>query len=760
MSASATAIPQKPASPWIYRPWLDLLVGCGGWSAPLLLLAWLGTSPGGSTGGSYDRGWTLAFYGLALIFNYPHFMATVYRAYHTREEFTRYRIYTVHLTALLALTAVLTHADYRLLPWVFTLYIDWSPWHYTGQNFGLLMMFARRNGTEVKPAERRLLHLAFIASYVMLLVSFHTGASNDPLILSLGFGPKVSAAARMVAGGAFALLAGWVMVRWTRRSGLGAMTAPLTLLASQFLWFVLPSALELGYGLAVPQTRYSSGVLAVLHSAQYLWITSYYARREARAAGEASWSMTAYFATLLAGGIALFIPGPWLVSYAFHYDFASSFLIFTALVNIHHFILDGAVWKLRDTGVAALLVERGKTESGPPRDLKAEQQRREPAAAGRWLGGRTAGAHALRVGVAVLLFLWGGLDQVRFFFTSDPSNLPHLMDAASLIPYDSSLQMLIARAESQAGHTDEALEALGRAVAANPADRRPQQARARALIQAQRFDEAYELYRRMLVRYPRDVDALVNFGLLAIRLGRPGEAIESWEKALDVDAGQMNAQLYLAEALDRQGQPAAAARHYEAYLKLAASATEGQAGATNVPAGAPSRVTPSQRAAVMVELGEAYERTRQAAQALGVYRSAVALAVAAGDAKQEGIAQAHLAEALDRAGQPAAAARAYQRALELDERTGDAQGEGIDWFNYGQFLRRRGLPEKLAYACFLRAEALLGPVAGADLETARLMRREMESRLGGEAAAVRNNLAAELAVAISQGDSAFAAAHH
>ena len=33
-----------------------------------------------------------------------------------------------------------------------------------------------------------------------------------------------------------------------------------------------------------------------------------------------------------------------------------AFLIFTALVNIHHFILDGAIWKLRDGRIATLLL--------------------------------------------------------------------------------------------------------------------------------------------------------------------------------------------------------------------------------------------------------------------------------------------------------------------------------------------------------------------------------------------------------------------
>ena len=139
--------------------------------------------------------------------------------------------------------------------------------------------------------------------------------------------------------------------------GARQLIAPLTLAFTQFLWFVLPTLLELNSASQVPQTRYSSGILAVLHSAQYIWITSYYQRREARAAGQKNWHIGAYFATLVAGGIALFIPGPWLVSYLFHYDFTTSFLIFVSLVNIHHFILDAKLWKLRDKRVAALLVD-------------------------------------------------------------------------------------------------------------------------------------------------------------------------------------------------------------------------------------------------------------------------------------------------------------------------------------------------------------------------------------------------------------------
>jgi len=120
------------------------------------------------------------FYFLALLFNYPHFMATVYRAYHTQREFQKYRIFTVHVALLLALAGVIAHLWFPLLPWIFTLYICWSPWHYTGQNFGLLMMFARRSGLAPSSAERNAIYFSFVASFLLLMLSFHTGSAGIP----------------------------------------------------------------------------------------------------------------------------------------------------------------------------------------------------------------------------------------------------------------------------------------------------------------------------------------------------------------------------------------------------------------------------------------------------------------------------------------------------------------------------------------------------------------------------------------------------
>jgi tetratricopeptide (TPR) repeat protein len=720
-SAPPPAHAATASGPWIYRPWLDLLVGCGAWSAPLLAIALLMTP-------AHSHAWAMAFYLLAIVFNYPHFMATIYRAYHTRADFDKYKFVTLNVTLLLVLTGVVMHASPRFFPWLFTLYICWSPWHYSGQNYGLLMMFARRSGAEISASERCWLRSAFVASYLMLLASFETGGSNDPLILSLGLPPKFTFPLRVAFGVAFLIFTFLGFRRLIRAMGARALVAPLTLAFTQFLWFVLPTLLELNSVSQVPQTRYSSGILAVLHSAQYIWITSYYQRREARAAGQKSWHLAAYFATLLAGGIALFIPGPWLVSYLFHYDFTTSFLIFVSLVNIHHFILDAKLWKLRDKRVAALLVDQGGKVSPATPDASAR-----PASSARAFALRVLSAPAFRISLAALLFLWGGFDQFHFALRTDEGNLRALQRAAQINPYDSFVEERIARAETQQGQPDQAVAALTRAVAINPSSITLQQAAARALIADGRYADAYAHYQRMLERFPRDTDALTNYGLLAARLGHPEEAMDSWQKSVDINPDQPNAHLYLAEAFDQRGEPAAAARHWNLFLQFAPANPQSAPGAPTF--------TQQQLLGATVQLADDLSRINQSAAAFSQYDTAIAQAQQTGDAKLESLALAHRADLQAKNGDVAAAAQSYQRGLALDAKSGDTQAAALDWFNYGQFLRHQNAPDELVFAAFAHAESLLGAAASSELATVETARRQVESKMGAKAAAaVQGNL--------------------
>lgn len=719
-AGTVSAPTSAPAtSPWIYGPWLDLIVGCGAWSAPLLAGAiWLTQT--------HTHAWVVAFYFLALAFNYPHFMATIYRAYHTRADFEKYKIFTLHITLLLVLTGIILHASYQLFPWVFTLYICWSPWHYSGQNYGLLMMFARRSGAEVAPGERRSIRAAFMASYLMLLASFETGGSTDPLILSLGVAAKYTLPARLVLAGAFAVFLFFGFRRMIQRNGVRAMAAPLTLALTQFIWFVVPTLLELHAQYQIPQTRYSSGILAILHSAQYIWITSYYQQREARAVGHAGWRMTGYFLTLVAGGIALFIPGPWIVSRILHFDFTTSFLIFTAVVNIHHFILDGALWKLRDSRVSGMLIDR----SGKP---QASPTKLAPSPSARGIRGRVFSSPAFRWSIVALLFLWGGMDQIRFALGTHEGNISALTNAARMNPYDSVVQARIASAQTKAGDRSAAIDALERAVNVNPHDARAQQACARALLEDARYEDAYERYAKMLQIFPHDPNALVNYGLLAARFGHADEAMDSWEKAVTVDPNQPNAHLYLAAAFDQRGEFAAAARHWGEFLRFAAADPDDPAAGVE------------QQTTATIQLADDESRINRTDAAFAGYRSAIGMAERAKNTKVESLALAHLADLQDKSGDVKSAADSYQRGLVLDAKSADPHAEALDWFNYGQFLRRHGLPEVLVYACLLHAEQLLGDTGGADLETAKAVRRQVESRLGKKADASQKDLPALLA---------------
>jgi tetratricopeptide (TPR) repeat protein len=719
--SSARQIPAhetSTATPWIYNPWLDLIVGCGAWSTPLLLLSYFSIA-------SHARAWAVAFYALALFFNYPHYMATLYRAYHSAEDFQKYRIFTVHITALILLTLLLSHFWFRALPWIFTVYLTWSPWHYSGQNYGLFMMFARRAGAKPAAAVRRALYGAFIASYLILFLGFHTGPSSDPLFVSLGIPAIVSRWEQIVLVAAFVLLSAFGLSRLAKETGWRKLAPSLTLFSSQFLWFLFPAAISLFKGLEIPQSRYSSGVLAVMHSAQYIWITSYYARREGSTESGRNWRPLAYFGVLVTGGIALFVPGPWLASRVFHYDFTASFLIFTALVNIHHFILDGALWKLRDGRIAALLLHS--------RDRVAD------AAAGvggritasrRWLTGDTSSARTLRVSAAVALLVWGSVDQVRYYLALHADNLQDLKRAASLDAVDSSLQMRLARREIESGQSQEAEAALRKAVQANQSDPLPRQALLRYLLAQKRFDEAYALTDTILQYTPKDADLLIDRGILARQLGKKDQAVSSWDKALAIDPNKFQAHLYLADEFDHEGNPQAAIPHYAMFLETIAHQ------------GAQARPEPGNLITIVLKMAECQVRASQGDQAAKSYHLAGQIAGQTHETRLESVADVNEAELQANAGKRDAAMQLYQHALQLDDSLNDPHSLAEDWFSYGRFLEDAGYPA-LAYASIVKSEGLTRSVSAPDAALPQAVtetKKQLEKQLGNKASAIRRDL--------------------
>jgi len=695
---------------WIHNPALDLIVGCGAWSAPLLLLSYsrLADSPS----------WSIGFYGLALFLNYPHYMSTLYRAYHNQDDFQKYRVFTVHITGLVLLTAILSHFRFSLLPWIFTLYLTTSPWHYTGQNYGLFMMFARRTGAQIGENTRQAIYSAFVLSYAILFLNLHTGAS-DRLFLSLGIPELPAAVARVIFGAAFVAFSGYGLYGLIRQVGWRPLTPSLVLFSTQILWFLVPGLLMLVKGFSIPQSRYSTGVLAVMHSAQYLWITSYYARRESATEGT-RWRPFVYFAALIVGGVALFLPGPWIASYVFHYDFTASFLIFMALVNLHHFILDGAIWKLRDGRVASLLLNTRERISSTAEAVSGGTGR-----AWQWMRSRSTVPRLVRVAVALALLALAGLDQARFLLAAHSEDLDAMQRAAAINPFDSSLELRIAKKRAEAGDADAAILAYEKAIAANPADLAPRNAFLKYLVSNHRYEDADAVAKAALARWPNDPDLLVNRGILAAALGRGTEAVASWEKALTVDPSQAYAHLYLADQLDREQKAEAAIPHYTLFLDQLAKGG-------NQPD--PNAVLPA-----LMNLAHCNLQVNHPERAFKLYELARQLASQTHQAAIESAATLNEAILISKSDRVGDALPLYQNALKLDRAANDPAAEAADWLAYAAFLDEHGFDKKFSYAALVRADTLTSELNGGSQGNAQPTRVHLETALGSAAALIRKN---------------------
>lgn len=714
---------------WIYNPSLDLIVGCGAWSVPLLLLAYFSSAASTLT-------WSVGFYALALFFNYPHYMATIYRAYHTQEDFNKYRIFTVHITLLVALTVVLSHIWLVALPWIFTLYLTASPWHYSGQNYGLFMMFARRAGAQPTSRERRALYAIFVISYVSLVLNFHTGPSGDSLFRSLNIPAAINVRAQIALGIAFLACCVYGLSRITAQAGFRRLLPSFTLFSTQCVWFVLPTVFSLLGRFQVPQSRYSTGVLAIMHSTQYLWITSYYAKREASATPAHPWRPYAYFTILIVGGIALFIPGPWLTTLVFHFDFTRSFLLFTALVNIHHFILDSAIWKLRDRRIASLLLNsRTQIAEGT---IKARSRTMNAL---RWLAGSTSAARALRIGTASALLVWGIVDQTHYYYSLHSTSLTDLRRAAALAPFDTPLETRLARQALEQGSPEQSVAAWQYAIQANATDPSPRDEWLKYLTQEKRLDEAYQLTGSWLKLAPQDAALLVNHGILAQQFGHASEAEIDFQKALKLDPSQADADLYLALALDKQGKPTDAIAHYETYLAQMAHRP-----ASALP-------PPANLIGVALKLADCNARIDRTDMALRYYKMARTLAAQTGEKKLESFADVAEASLRAKRGESAAVLPLYQMALRLDAGLDDQHNQAVDWYLYAMFLRTAGFPPRFIYASLLKSQSLLSSNPESDSKeresaATTQIRKDLEHQLGPEASTIKRNPNPALAEAL------------
>jgi hypothetical protein len=299
--------------------------------------------------------------------NWPHFAASSYRLYHTRDNIRQYPV-----TALVVPWVVLAGMAGAFLspgliaPYFVKVFRIWSPYHFSGQTLGICLIYARRGGFKVGPWERLALSGFIYGTFLSGTVRAEIGTAPDTfygipcrgLGLPAWTGPAVSVFL-YAAGLAFLVLA----ALWCRRNR--RVLPPIILLpaVTQYVWFALSS-------------RWSSyqEFVPFFHSLQYLlvaWSVQLKEKMDVRHL-QPSWRYVAgeslrWGGLNLVGGALLFFGLPHLLARAggCGLEFATGVII--CGVQIHHFFVDGVIWKLKNRNVAAPLMVNIADLVAPPR---------------------------------------------------------------------------------------------------------------------------------------------------------------------------------------------------------------------------------------------------------------------------------------------------------------------------------------------------------------------------------------------------------
>ena len=294
---------------------------------------------------------------LILLSNSAHFASSTVRLYSKPETFHTMPFLTMGFPLVcLLVTSLCIFYPGNLGAQLNSLYLTWSPYHYAAQAYGLAVMYSYRSGCVLSLANKRLLRWTSLLPFFFMCVggegvglywllpdSWMANPSVDLLVMYL----KKWVFPALIFGLPTILFAKvWV----NERRPLPLIS--LLVLITNGLWFVTFNYLQ-AFTLAT-----------IFHGVQYLAIVLIFHVRDRKQRPEnrhgTFYHVAWFYGLSLMLGYGLFHCLPWAYRLA-GFGVVESMLLVAAAINLHHFIVDGYIWRLGKQDSNRTIVDSDQT---------------------------------------------------------------------------------------------------------------------------------------------------------------------------------------------------------------------------------------------------------------------------------------------------------------------------------------------------------------------------------------------------------------
>ncbi len=310
------------------------------------------------------------WFALTILVNSPHFMASYRLLYASTSEVRANPWSALYIPAvLLAILAwcLLATAPGVIVQWLVLLSSIYLAWHYTGQATGMVASFSHLCGVRYSTREQFLIRSgprSLLVLHVLFALSgrLPPGGTIDPRVYVQAYTVVFIATCVVIVVSAVA--GGWGFAS-ARRRGEKIPVRAILPWASLYLWYP--------FWYLVPGGFFW---VQLSHALQYLAfplrveVNRYSEKAERMPRQRKLWTALVYGGLVLAGAVILH--GPPLAAHAFGEGWYSTprarvlLLALTSCVAIHHYFVDGAIWKLRNPRVRRSLFSHVRPRDAAP----------------------------------------------------------------------------------------------------------------------------------------------------------------------------------------------------------------------------------------------------------------------------------------------------------------------------------------------------------------------------------------------------------